>query len=329
MILLETFDYSIFILLSLLLSMITPALLTLKLLSGEQSTLIYKTFDTTYEILEIFKVNLIFVFFYNKIKKIYLLLTKYIESFISKISNRFEINTNKKYQYTLKNRYILSFINLLTVLSTIGVITILYYIVTLINLSDVCISFADTIFYTLRSDLSIRSLLVATFGNFESLKILFEMDFWIVHILFQILFTYSYIIIIYTGSFEVSEINDNFFYENPLSKFSGFTSFTLINILILIGCTFLTLLLLSSSGAVNPITLILLVLNVFNIEISLSITAMSLAPIYIEKTCTTIITSIFNNNSNNSNYVDLDYDDDYYDNNPSPPNNKLNNLDIY
>ena len=198
------------------------------------------------------------------------------------------------------NDYIKNFISMANVITTIGILTLMYYIISLINLSDVCSALGNTISQTLGDEITVKSFLLLIFENVPLLFTFFHMSFWFIRLIVQIIFAVIYIAIIYFGLFAVNEANRNSSIKKFTSKFKKLKSFTIINIGILSFLVFIVLLICSIHGHVGIIASSMLILNIFNIEVSFGAATVTLAPIVAEKTYV-IAKEIYKNNKNNKN----------------------------
>lgn len=118
-----------------------------------------------------------------------------------------------------------------------------------------------------------------------------NMSFRFIRLLIQVVISVIYVSIILHGLMTVKEVTQELFSRRISSKFKGINSFNLQNISLLIGVTFIFLLLFSVAGEVDVLASILLILNVFNIQLSLGVATVTVGPMIAEKICINLINS--------------------------------------
>ncbi len=176
-----------------------------------------------------------------------------------------------------------SFLAMINTIITIGIVTSLYYFCSYLNLTTLCIELRSVIIENLGKSIDVKSMIELLIDNGLVLINFLKIDGWYIKLFIQIMLSIVYVAIIFYGLGNIKQINNKNSNGKVYFKLGLIRSITIINMSITCIIIAVALLILSLGTPVNGIALTLLVLNVFNIEISLGTAIVTLTPIVAEK----------------------------------------------
>ncbi|NKF05312.1 hypothetical protein J1C67_14595 [Clostridium gasigenes] len=176
-----------------------------------------------------------------------------------------------------------SFLAMINVMITIGIVTALYYFFSYQNLTTVCIELRSVIIENLGKGIDLKSIIELFLDNGLLIISFLKIDGWYIKLFIQIILSILYVAIIFYGVENIKQLNNKNSNGKVYFKLGLIKSITLINVIKTSIVIAVGLFILSLGTSVDGIALTLLVLNVFNIEISLGTAVVALTPIVAEK----------------------------------------------
>lgn len=201
-----------------------------------------------------------------------------VHTFIKNIIKRFYVyNDDEK-----------SFKSLITIFITIGILTGVYFVIGKIMFNEIYDEIKNIILDNLANNtLSIKLILSIIIDGLSTLIELFKIEYWYIKIFMFIFISILYVAIIYYGLKEENQI----YQGRKISKFN-LKVLTIKNIIILSLFVSIFFLITSNIPVIDIISTVLLVLSIFNIEISITTTAITVGTILTEKAVKKVIVSI-------------------------------------
>lgn len=266
---LQSIPYGAFITLTFLLSLVSPIIIGNTIINGNnESKIISKGMAIIFKKTD--RLSMVFQFIFRFISNITITLIRRIF--------KSETKENEK-----------SFLVLINVTGSIMIITSIYYWLSYINLTTVFLGLSKIIKDNLGEGINIKSIIDIVIDNSSLIIPFFKIDGWYFKLFIQIIISILYISIIFHGLRDIEQLNISKIDKKIFNKLSLIKSVTLKNIFITILVSTVSLFIFSFGGQVDEIAFIFLVLNIFNIEISVGTAAIVLSPIVVEKAYTKIV----------------------------------------
>lgn len=175
-------------------------------------------------------------------------------------------------------------INLIRTILSIGVITLLYYILSYIIIGEMFTNINDLIINNIsNNEFNFKWILAFLIDNIKLIPSILTIKGMLFRLPLEIVLSICYLSTIYGGLQLVNQIENVDITKRVFCKFSLLKSVTVINIIIIYLFVLSICFICSLFNSVDKITLVLLVLNIFNIEISAGTALVVVTPIVAEK----------------------------------------------